>query len=135
MRRPTTLLCLPLSALALAACGSTVSTSGFKGAEHEVAETISNLQSDATTGEEKKICGDDLAAAVVSRLGGTKGCETAIKHQLAEINNLQVSVRSVKLGSDSSTATAQVTSIHEGRTKPSSVALVKEGGKWKVSGL
>jgi hypothetical protein len=129
------MLCLPLSALALAACGSTVSTSGFKGAEHEVAETISNLQSDATTGEEKKICGDDLAAAVVTRLGGAKACEKAIKNQLSEINNLEVTVHSIQLDTAGTSATAGVTSIREGRKKPSSLALVKEGGKWKVSGL
>jgi hypothetical protein len=135
MRRPLALLCLPLFALALTACASTVSTAGFKGAEHEVAQTISNLQSDATTVEQKKICANDLAASVVKRLGGSKGCEAAIKHQLAEVTNLEVKVESVKLGAGATTATAQVKSIHEGKTKASTVSLVKEAGKWKVSAL
>ncbi len=135
MRRPPALLCLPLCALLLSACGSTVSTANFKGEQHEVAQTISNLQADATAGEQKKICANDFAATVVSRLGGTKGCEEAIKKQLAEIDSLEVSVQSVKLASGSTSATAAVRSIYEGKTRPGSVSLVKESGKWKVSGL
>jgi len=135
MRRPLALLCLPLSALALSACGNTVSTAAFKGTPHEVAQTIANLQSDATTVEEKKICADDLASAVVTRLGGTKGCEKAIKNQLAEITNLEVRVESVKVASGATTATAAVRSVHEGKSKAGTLSLVKEGRKWKISGL
>jgi hypothetical protein len=135
MRRPLALLCLPLAALALAACGSTVSTSGFKGEQHEVAQTVSALQSEATTGEQKKICGELLSAGVVARLGGAKGCEAAIKSQLAEIDNLQVSVQSVKVASGNASATADVSSIYEGKTRAGKLSLVKEGKHWKIAGL
>jgi hypothetical protein len=134
MRRPFALLCLPLSALALAACGTTVSTAGFKGQQHEVAQTISNFQADATAAEQNKICANDLAAALVTRLGGAKRCEAAIKSQLAEVDSLEASVLSVQIGASGTTATAQVKSIHEGKHRASSVALVHEGGKWKISG-
>lgn len=135
MRRLPALLCLPLSALALGACARTVSTSAFKGAQQEAAQAISNLQSDATTAEQKKICTNDLAAALVARLGDTRGCEKAIKAQLAEVDSLEVSVESVHVASSGTSATAQVKSIHEGKTKASAVSLVKEGRKWKVAGL
>jgi hypothetical protein len=135
MRRSLALLCLPLAALALAACGTTVSTAGFKGEQHEVAQTVANLQADATAAEEKKICADDLAAALVTRLRGAKGCEAAIKSQLAEVDNLEVSVRSVQVAAGAKTATVQAKSIHEGKSTTSSLSLVKEGGKWKISGL
>jgi hypothetical protein len=135
MRRPLALFCLPLSAVALAACGSTVSVAAFKGEQHEAAQTIANLQADATAAEPKKICADDLAGAVVTRLGGAKACETAIKNQLAEVDSLEVSVKSVHVAAGSTTATAQVTSIHEGKRAASTVSLVKERGKWKISGL
>ena len=135
MRRPLTLLCLPLSVLALAGCGGTASTAGFKGEQHEVAQTIANLQNDATAAEQKKICANDLAAALVTRLGGAKGCETAIKNQLAEVDNLEASVKSVDVAAGGKTATAQVKSIREGKTATSAVSLVKEGGKWKISGV
>jgi hypothetical protein len=135
MRRLPALLCLSALALALSACASTVSTAGFKGQQHEVAQTISNLQADATAGEQKKICANDLAAAVVNRLGGKKDCEEAIKKQLAEIDSLEVSVQSVKLVAGGASATAAVRSVYEGKKRPSSVSLVKEAGKWKITAL
>jgi monoamine oxidase len=134
-RRVATLLCMAPLALGVAACGSTVSTSSFKGEEHAVAQTISNLQADATANEQGKICSNDLAAPVVARLGGTKRCETAIKAQLTEIDSLEVSVQSIKLGAGGTTATAAVTSTYGGKKKRGTVTLVKEGGKWKVSAL
>jgi hypothetical protein len=134
-RRVAALLCTAPLALGVAACGSTVATSSFKGEEHAVAQTISNLQADATASEQGKICANDLAAPVVARLGGKKGCEAAIKAQLTEIDSLEVSVQSIKLGPRGSTATAAVTSTYGGKKKRGTVALVKEGGKWKVSGL
>jgi hypothetical protein len=137
MRRLLTTLCLPLAALSLAACGSTTatSTSGFSGAKREVAQAIADFQSDASSSEEKKICEESLAAPVVRRLGGAKSCEAAIKTQLGEVDNLEVSVESVQVGARGATASATVKSVHEGKTRPSTMLLVKEGGKWKVSGL
>jgi hypothetical protein len=134
-RRVAALLCTAPLALGVAACGSAVSTSAFKGEEHAVAQTISNLQADATANEQGKICTKDLAAQVVARLGGTKGCEAAIKAQLTEIDSLEVSVQSIKLGPGGNTATATVTSTYGGKKARGPVKLVKEGGKWKVSGL
>jgi hypothetical protein len=135
MRRLLASCCLPISALVLTACGTTVSTAGFKGAQHEVAQTIANLQADASAGEQGKICAKDLAAALVAKLGGKKGCEAAIKSQLAQVDSLEASVESVAVAANGKTATAQVKSIHEGKSHVSTVALLDEGGKWKVSGL
>ncbi|HEX5853576.1 MAG TPA: hypothetical protein VFY36_10840 [Solirubrobacteraceae bacterium] len=135
MRRSLTLLCAALCALALAACGSTVSTAGFKGAKREVAQTVANLQSDATTIQRKKICANDLAAATVAKLGGAKGCEAAVKDQLTQVDSLDVSVQSVQLTKSETAATAQIKSIHQGKSRVSSLSFVKEGGKWKISGL
>ncbi len=135
MHRPLALLCLPLSALALTGCGNTASTGSFKGAQREVAQTIANFQSAATAGEQKKICTEDLTAPVVARLGGTKRCEAAIKTQLTEVDSLEALVESVTIGPSGKTATAQVKSVHEGKKAVSTLALVNEGGKWKISGL
>jgi hypothetical protein len=135
MRRPLTLLCAPLCAVGLSACASTVSTSSFKGAKQAVAQTVANLQADATAADEKKICANDLAAAVVSRLGGAKGCEAAIKNQLAQVDSLEASVQSVTLAAGETSATAQVKSVHQGKKATQTLTLVKEGGRWKISGL
>jgi hypothetical protein len=124
-----------LLAAGLAGCGSSVSTSSFKGEEHAVAETIANLQADATAGEQGKLCKNDLSAAVVSRLGGTAGCQAAVKSQLSEIDNLEASVESVKISSTGKTATAQVKSVNEGKQAIRTVSLVHEDGRWKVDSL
>jgi hypothetical protein len=135
MRRVLALACLPLLAVALTACGTTSATAGFKGERHDVAQTIADLQNDATATEQKKICANDLAAAVVRRLGGSKGCEKAIKSQLTEVDNLETSVKSVAIAAGGRTATAQVKSIREGKTVTNPVSLVKEAGRWKISGI
>jgi hypothetical protein len=134
MPRPLAMLCLPLTALALSACGTAVSVSGFKGEQHEVAQTIANFQTEATSGERKKICSEYLAAALVARLGGTKGCEAAIKSQLSEVDSFETAVESVQLGAGGKIATARVKSVHEGKKAASTLAFVKEGGRWKISG-
>jgi hypothetical protein len=135
MRRSLTLLCLPLVALGLAGCGSAVSTSSFEGEQHEVAQAVANFQTASTTGEYKKLCGEMLSATVVTRLGGTKSCEGAVKNQLAEIDNLQVTVQSVKVATGNTGATADVGSIYEGKTRVGKLSLVKEGKHWKIAGL
>jgi hypothetical protein len=129
------LLCTAALALALAACGSTVSTSSYQGESHEVAQAIANLQSDATAGDQKKVCANDLAASVLSKLGGKTGCEKTIKTQLAEIDNLEASVKSIQVATGATTATATVKSTYAGKSRPGSVSLVKEGKVWKVSGV
>jgi outer membrane murein-binding lipoprotein Lpp len=126
-------LAAPLCALVLAGCASTTSTSGFKGEKHEVAQAIANLQSNATSGDESKICASDLASSIVTRLGGSKGCEAAIKRQLTEVDSLELTVESISMTGAS--ASASVKSVHEGKKKDSTVALVKEGKAWKISAL
>lgn len=133
--RACALLCAPLLTVGLAACGGSVSTGSFKGEEHEVAQTIANLQTHATAGDQAKVCSEDLAASVVSRLGGTAACEHAIKSQLTETDNLEVSVDSVTIDTATKTATAKVTSTYSGKRGPGTMTLVKEGDRWKVSGV
>jgi hypothetical protein len=128
----------PLLAVLLAACGSTVATTSFKGEEHEVAQAISNLQTNASAGNEQKLCADDLAATVVGTLNRAPGgCNRAIKNQLAEIDNFEVTIRGVRVTSQGAhpTATATVKSIKAGKSRPTTVTLIKEAGRWKVSGL
>jgi hypothetical protein len=132
------LLCAPLLAGGLAACGSTVSTSSFKGEQHEVAQAISDLQSDVRAADEQKICKSDLASAVVTRLSSARGgCPQAIKNQLPEIDNLDVSVQSVQVSGTGAhrTASARVKSNYTGNSRLRTVSLVLEGGKWKISGV
>jgi hypothetical protein len=145
MRTPSnrTLTHAPLAALAcalalaLAGCGSgSVSTAGFKGEEHEVAQAIANLQSDTSSQDPGHVCSNDLAQTLVGRLNQAPGgCERAIKDQLAEIDpGLEVKVESVHIAG-ARTATATVKSTFEGKHRLSTLELVKEGGRWKIAGL
>ncbi|HEY4452491.1 MAG TPA: hypothetical protein VGN13_12960 [Solirubrobacteraceae bacterium] len=134
-KRSLALLCALALALGLAACGSTVSTASFKGESREVAQAIANLQTDATAGDQKKVCANDLAASVLTRLGGQAGCEKALKAQLAEIDNLEASVKSIQIASGATTATASVKSTYAGKSRTTAVALVKQGKAWKVSAV
>jgi hypothetical protein len=126
---------LALAALALGACGQTVTTSSFKGEQHEVAQAIANLQSDVSTNDASKICANDLAQAVVTRLSGARGgCKAVIKEQLGQIDNANMAVDSITVGGAGAqrTATASVRTIYDGKTRRSSARLVREAGKWKL---
>ena len=133
MRRLLALTSVLLCSLGAAACGTTTSTAGFKGAEHEVAQTIADLQSDVAAGERKKICEKDLAAPVVTKLGGQKACEAAVKNRVSEIDNTELQVESVKIDGD--TATAQVKSVYEGKKQVRAVTLAKEGSRWRITAI
>jgi hypothetical protein len=58
-----------------------------------------------------------------------------VKTQLAEIDNTELAVETIHVGSSGTEATAGVQSVFEGKKKKSSVSLVKQSGKWKISSL
>lgn len=123
-----------LCALALAACGTTVSTSGYKGEEKAVAQRVSEFQSDATASDEQKVCENDLASPVKARLqtaGNT--CQSALKHQLSQIDTLELKIKSIAVKGN--TALARVTSTWSGKSRESTLALVKEGSTWRIAAL
>lgn len=132
-KRALALPCVVLLALGLSACAKSVSTSGLKGEAKAAAETIKNLQTDVTAGDEKKICKNDLAKPLVTKLDATGGCEKAIKGQLTEVDSFEVTVEAMQVSG--STATAHVKSIYSGKGRKGTLSLAKEGGKWKISSL
>ena len=132
----------PLAVLALggalAGCASGVSTSSFKGEQHDVAQTVANLQSDVTASDQKKICSRDLSSSLVKRLNGAPGgCRRAVKDQLAEVDNLDLTVESVAVHAAGAarSATAVVSSTFEGKKRRSTLSLTFESGSWKLSGV
>jgi hypothetical protein len=135
--QPTRALALPCAALislGLSACAKSVSTAGLKGEAKDAAETIKNLQTDVTAGDEKKICHDDLAKALVTKLDASGGgCEQAVKGQLTEVDSFEVTVEAIEVSGAG--ATAHVKSIYSGKSRKGTLSLVKEGGKWKISAL
>lgn len=133
-KRASLQLCAVLLVVGLSACATTVSTSGYKGEAKAVAQTIKDFQSDATAGEAKKVCDNDLAAPVVKSLSSAPGgCQQVIKDQLKEIASFEVDVQSIQITSAGHAATARVKSKYSGKNKISSILLVKEAGKWKIA--
>jgi hypothetical protein len=135
-RMTIALLCATLLATGVAACGATtsVSTSAFKGEQQKVARTVAHLQSHATALEAKKICAEDLAAARVAALNAAPGrCRRAIESQLKQIDSFETTVQSVQI--DGATATARVKGVNGGKKTLQTVTLVREGGKWRISGI
>jgi len=138
INRALAVLCAALLALGFAACSSTGSIGGFKGEAHAVAQTISNLQADATARDEPKVCANDLASSVVKRLDLAKGgCKQAIKNQLNEVDTFELTVESVQVNASGAhpTASARVKNLQAGKTRLNTVLLVKEAGEWKISGI
>jgi hypothetical protein len=133
VRRCIALLCVPLFTTGVAGCASAVSTSAFKGEQQQVAQTVAHLQSHATGLEAKKVCGEDLASANVARLStATGGCKKAVETQLKQIDNFETTVESVQVSGDK--ALAHVKSIYSGKSAIQTLTLVKERGKWRISG-
>jgi Putative lumazine-binding len=134
LARPAALLCVPLLALGVTGCASSASSSSFKGEPHEVAQAVSSLQSEATAGEAKKICQSLLSSTVTARLNAVPGgCTQAVKGQLVEVDSPELTIQAVQLHGTSANVT--VKSTYAGKSRISMLSLVKEGGKWKISGL
>jgi hypothetical protein len=136
VKRAAALFCAPALALGLSACAATVSTSGLTGDSKAAGETVKDLQSNVTAGDNKKICEKDLASAVVKRLASTSGgCQEAVKKQLAEIDSVELTVEAIRV--TGTTATAKVKSIYSGKKTYSTMTLVKEStgskSEWKIS--
>lgn len=120
-------------ATGIGACGETASTSSFKGESHNVAQTVSDLQADATAGDQKKLCENDLAATLTTRLSSASGCKTVVKNQLHEIDALNMTIESIAV--NGAGATAHVKSTYSGKSRITTLTLVKEGSRWKISGV
>jgi hypothetical protein len=120
-------------AIGLAACGETASSSNFKGESHNVAQTVSNFQADATSADQKKLCENDLAATLTARLSGGGGCQAVLKNQLHEIDALNMTIESIAVSGAG--ATAHVKSTYSGKSRITTLTLVKEGSRWKISGV
>ena len=131
---PLGLPAVVLASIGQTACGTGVSTSGFTGEKKAVAQRISDFKRDATAAEEQKVCQNDLAGAVRAQLK-TAGsdCQTALKSQLGQIDTLELTIASIQVNGD--TASAQVKSTWSGKTRASTLRLLKEGGAWRIAGL
>jgi Putative lumazine-binding len=130
-RQVTAGLCALALAVGLAACGETASTSNFKGESHNVAQTVSDFQTDATAADQKKLCENDLAVTLATSLRSAGGCQAVLKNQLHEIDALNMTIESITVSGTS--AIVHVKSTYSGKSRITTLTLVKEGSRWKIS--
>jgi hypothetical protein len=124
-----------LSAAGVTACGATVSTSGFTGPAHAVAQRVSDYQADVAASNAQKVCRDDLATAVRARLTAAGGCVRALKHQLQSVDDYEATVVKNGIAVTGATATARVQSTWSGKRRVTTLRLVRQGGSWRIAGL
>jgi Putative lumazine-binding len=132
-RQLTIGLCSIALAAGLGACGETASTSNFKGESHNVAQTVSDFQSDATAGDQRKLCENDLASALTTRLKSGGGCQAVLKTQIHQIDALNMTIESIAV--TGATARARVKTTYSGKSRISTLTLAREGSRWKISGV
>jgi Putative lumazine-binding len=136
MRRSAVVL-LVLAAATAAGCGATSSdedSSGdFKGEARLVANTIEDLQSAGSKGDQDEICRDLLARELVRRLarGRSGGCERTVDDALKDTDAFDLTVRSVNVRG--TTATARVKQETGDRDRADTLTLVREGRGWRIS--
>ncbi|MCL2769136.1 MAG: nuclear transport factor 2 family protein [Solirubrobacterales bacterium] len=135
--RPRALCCAAalcaLGALG-AGCGPAASTSTFHGESHAVAQTVSEFQSNANSRNQAHICEHIITAELRSALTAPhRSCAKALEEQLAQVDNFTISIESISVRGPR--ATARVKSTWSGREALSTLALVKEAGRWRIAAL
>lgn len=125
-------------ALTLSACGQTSKDSAkdFKGDEKAVAQTVEDLQSASSKGDEDKICNEILAADLVSKIksASKQSCAAALKDSLRDADSFELQVKKVAI--DGTTATATVESDAAGNDKTTTqLTLTKARDGWRISSL
>jgi hypothetical protein len=134
--RLAVLLCA--SATALSACGTTTkdSATDFRGDQKAVAQTVEDLQSASKKSDEKKICNDLLAPALVAKIKAADkdGCEPAVSDALRDVDSTELQVKKVAISGTSATATV-TSDVGKDDDKTDTLTLVKVGSAWKISEL
>jgi ribosomal protein L14E/L6E/L27E len=124
------------AALSAAGCGTVTKTSAgrFNGESRAVAQKIDDLSSAGSSHEARKVCDQILSRALVARLNSARGgCQDAVRKQLEDADNFELTVQSVAVSGQA--ATAQVKSPRDGKDRVQTMKLVRESGGWRVAGL
>ena len=135
---PTRLVALLVAVpFALGACGSTPkdSAKSFKGDQRAVAQTVEDLQSAASKGDQKKICGQLLADSLVAqiRTSSKKSCDDAIQDAIRDVDAFELQVQKVTVNGDAATATVKSEAGKDHTA--STLTFVREHAAWKIATL
>jgi len=129
VRLPTVLVA---GALALAACGG----AGPKRSDADrVRDTLAAFGAASARHDYHRVCAELLAKPVIDsvrRAGLT--CEAAMKSALAGVQAPKLEVRQVTITGDRASAKVHTTAANQ-PASDDTVALVREGGDWKIGAL
>ncbi|HEY2632785.1 MAG TPA: nuclear transport factor 2 family protein [Solirubrobacteraceae bacterium] len=68
---------------------------------------------------------------MTKRLESAGGCQAVLKKQLVQLDSTNLTIESVSV--NGATATAKVKSTYSGKSRITTVSLVKEGSRWKIA--
>jgi hypothetical protein len=137
--RPSTALLAAALAVLAAGCApqtrsSSNSVSKFTGDQRAAAQTVEDLQSAANDSDETKICTRILARGLAARLAtGGHGCAEAVNAAIKDTDSTDMTVEAVRVTGDR--ATARVKFETGKKDRRANIALVREGGRWRISGF
>jgi hypothetical protein len=114
--------------------GSSNSVSKFRGDQRLAAQTVEDLQAAADDSDETEICRDLLARALADRLAAAgHGCPAVVNAALKDTDSTDMTVEAVRVNGDR--ATARVKFETGKKDRRGTIPLVREGGRWRISGF
>jgi hypothetical protein len=136
--RRTILILTAMVAFGAAGCGAQTaddSSDDFRGDERLVAQAVEDLQSAAQRGEGEQLCTQVLARVLVQRFeqAGDGTCADAVTDAVRDADTLETTVEDVTVTGQN--ATARVQADAGARDETSTLELVREGDRWKISAL
>jgi hypothetical protein len=122
---------LAAGALTLAACGGGDERSDAD----RVRDTLGAFGEASAQHDYRRVCAELLAKPVVDsvRRAGLS-CESVMKSALEEVKSPKLEVRQVTIKGDRASARVHTTAANQ-QASDDTVALVKEGGDWKIGAL
>jgi hypothetical protein len=129
MRLAALLLC---GALTLAACGG---ASPKRSDADRVRDTLAAFGQASAKHDYRRVCGELLAKPVIDsvRRAGLS-CESAMKSALQGVQSPQLEVGEVTIKGNRASAKVHTTAANQ-PASDDTVALVREGGDWKIGAL
>ena len=122
----------------VAGCRPTTSSntdlSKFKGDQRQAAQVVVDFQNAAKDGNDNSICRDLLATALADRLAARgNGCPAVVHEAIRNADSLDMTVQSVQVTGQKATARVKLETGKKDRT--TTLALVREGARWRIAGL
>jgi hypothetical protein len=131
MRLAALLLC---GALALAACGGGGGSPKRSDADR-VRDTLSAFGQASAEHDYRRVCADLLAKPVIDAVRGAGlSCESAMKTALQGVQSPKLEVGQVTIKGNRASAKVHTTAANQ-PASDDTVALVREGGDWKIGAL